>query len=131
MIIGMNKGHPTRLGWQGKLARSMTQNRARPPAQGNVSDQLAGMATIPEAATRHGSYHCSRSRAPVVVGQVFATIRRLREQGLTILLVEQNLKQALEVADRGYVVETGRVALRGSRAELLDDPAVRAVYLGI
>jgi branched-chain amino acid transport system ATP-binding protein len=89
------------------------------------------MATIPEAATRHGSHHCSRSRAPVVVGQVFATIRRLREQGLTTLLVEQHLKQALEVADRGCVVETGRVALRGSRAGLLDDPAVRAVYLGI
>jgi branched-chain amino acid transport system ATP-binding protein len=69
--------------------------------------------------------------APVVVGQVFATIRRLHGEGLTILLVEQNLKQALEVADRGYVVETGTISLHGSSAELLDNPAVRAAYLGI
>ena len=69
--------------------------------------------------------------APVVVSQVFATIRRLHAEGLTILLVEQNLKKALDVADRGYVVETGTVSLRGSSAELLADPAVRAAYLGI
>jgi branched-chain amino acid transport system ATP-binding protein len=69
--------------------------------------------------------------APVVVSQVFATIRRLHGEGLTILLVEQNLKKALEVADRGYVVETGTISLHGSSTELLDDPAVRAAYLGI
>jgi branched-chain amino acid transport system ATP-binding protein len=69
--------------------------------------------------------------APVVVSQVFATIRRLHGEGLTILLVEQNLKKALEVADRGYVVETGTISLHGSSAELLDNPAVRAAYLGI
>jgi branched-chain amino acid transport system ATP-binding protein len=69
--------------------------------------------------------------APVVVSQVFATIRRLHEEGLTILLVEQNLKKALEVADRGYVVETGTISLRGTSAELLADPAVRTAYLGI
>ena len=69
--------------------------------------------------------------APVLVSQVFATIRRLREEGLTILLVEQNLKKALEVADRGYVVETGRISLHGPSAELLGDPAVQAAYLGI
>ncbi len=69
--------------------------------------------------------------APVVVSQVFATIRRLHEEGLTILLVEQNLKKALDVADRGYVVETGTISLRGTSAELLADPAVRAAYLGV
>ncbi len=69
--------------------------------------------------------------APVVVSQVFATIRRLHQEGLTILLVEQNLKKALQVADRGYVIETGTVSLRGSSAELLSNPAVRAAYLGI
>lgn len=69
--------------------------------------------------------------APVVVSQVFATIRRLHGEGLTILLVEQNLKKALEVADRGYVVETGTISLQGSSAELLDNPAIRAAYLGI
>jgi branched-chain amino acid transport system ATP-binding protein len=69
--------------------------------------------------------------APVVVGQVFATIRRLHGEGLTILLVEQNLKKALEVANRGYVVETGAISLRGTSAELLENPDVRAAYLGI
>jgi branched-chain amino acid transport system ATP-binding protein len=69
--------------------------------------------------------------APVVVSQVFATIRRLHGEGLTILLVEQNLKKALEVADRGYVVETGTISLHGNSAELLDNPAVQAAYLGI
>jgi branched-chain amino acid transport system ATP-binding protein len=69
--------------------------------------------------------------APVVVSQVFATIRRLHGEGLTILLVEQNLKKALEVADRGYVVETGTISLHGDSAELLDNPAVQAAYLGI
>jgi branched-chain amino acid transport system ATP-binding protein len=69
--------------------------------------------------------------APMVVSQVFATIRRLHDGGLTILLVEQNLKKALEVADRGYVVETGTISLRGSSTELLANPAVRAAYLGL
>jgi branched-chain amino acid transport system ATP-binding protein len=69
--------------------------------------------------------------APVVVSQVFATIRRLHDEGLTILLVEQNLKKALEVADRGYVVETGTISLHGTSAELLANPAVRAAYLGV
>jgi branched-chain amino acid transport system ATP-binding protein len=69
--------------------------------------------------------------APVLVSQVFATIRRLHGEGLTILLVEQNLKKALEVAGRGYVVETGAISLHGTSAELLESPAVRAAYLGI
>jgi branched-chain amino acid transport system ATP-binding protein len=69
--------------------------------------------------------------APVVVRQVFATIRRLHQEGLTILLVEQNVKQALEVADRAYVVETGRITLQDDAAKLLDHPDVRAAYLGV
>lgn len=69
--------------------------------------------------------------APVVVTQMFGIIRRLHEEGLTMLLVEQNLKKALEVADRGYVVETGAISLQGSAQALLTDPAVRAAYLGI
>lgn len=69
--------------------------------------------------------------APVIVQQVFSIIRRLREDGLTILLVEQNLKKALEVADRGYVVETGKVSMSGPSGDLLADDAVRAAYLGL
>jgi len=69
--------------------------------------------------------------APLVVSQMFAIIRRLHADGLTILLVEQNLVRALKVADRGYVVETGTISLSGTSAELLADPAVRTAYLGI
>ncbi len=69
--------------------------------------------------------------APVIVQQVFEIIRRLHEDGLTILLVEQNLKKALEVADRGYVIETGTVTMSGPSVELLADQGVRAAYLGL
>jgi branched-chain amino acid transport system ATP-binding protein len=69
--------------------------------------------------------------APVVVSQVFDTILRLHAEGLTILLVEQNLKQALEMADRGYVVETGSISIEGAAADLLADPAIRSAYLGV
>ena len=69
--------------------------------------------------------------APVVVSQVFDTIRRLHAEGLTILLVEQNLKKALEMADRGYVVETGSISIEGMAADLLADPTIRSAYLGV
>jgi branched-chain amino acid transport system ATP-binding protein len=70
--------------------------------------------------------------APMLVGQVFETVRRLHaEEGLTILLVEQNLIKALEVADRGYVIETGKIKTQGSSEELVNDSNVRAAYLGI
>jgi len=68
--------------------------------------------------------------APVVASQVFQTIRRLHAEGLTILLVEQNLKKALELADRGYVVETGSISMEGAAADLLTNPAIRSAYLG-
>jgi branched-chain amino acid transport system ATP-binding protein len=69
--------------------------------------------------------------APVVVSQVFDTIRLLQAEGLTILLVEQNLKKALEMADRGYVVETGSISIEGAAADLLADPTIRSAYLGV
>jgi branched-chain amino acid transport system ATP-binding protein len=68
--------------------------------------------------------------APIVVREVFRIIRHLHEAGMTVLLVEQNAYQALKVADRGYVVETGRLAVSGSARELLDDEQVRSAYLG-
>jgi branched-chain amino acid transport system ATP-binding protein len=68
--------------------------------------------------------------APVVSSQAFQIIRRLHADGLTILLVEQNLKKALELADRGYVVETGSISMEGAAADLLTDPAIRSAYLG-
>ena len=68
--------------------------------------------------------------APLVVREIFRIIQRLREQGTTILLVEQNARAALEVADHGYVLETGSIALQGPAAELADDPRVIETYLG-
>jgi branched-chain amino acid transport system ATP-binding protein len=68
--------------------------------------------------------------APLIIADIFRTIRSLRESGLTILLVEQMANQALAVADRAYVLETGRITVQGSGRELLNDPKVRAAYLG-
>lgn len=68
--------------------------------------------------------------APLIVKGIFDAIRQLRESGLTILLVEQMAKQALGVADRAYVLETGHITLEGSGLELLDNPKVKAAYLG-
>jgi len=68
--------------------------------------------------------------APLIIVDIFRTIRKLRETGLTILLVEQMANQALAVADRAYVLETGRITTQGSGRDLLNDPKVRAAYLG-
>jgi branched-chain amino acid transport system ATP-binding protein len=69
--------------------------------------------------------------APIVVQEVFRTVREVRDAGVTVLLVEQNVHQALDLADRGYVLETGRVVLQGPSAELLANPEVRSAYLGL
>lgn len=68
--------------------------------------------------------------APLIVRELFAVVRRLNEDGLSILLVEQNAVAALEVADRAYVLESGRVAVAGSSEALRGDDAVRRSYLG-
>jgi branched-chain amino acid transport system ATP-binding protein len=69
--------------------------------------------------------------APIMVDQVFRTVERLHREGMTIVLVEQNLKKALELAHRGYVIETGRLTISGSSAELSSNDAIRAAYLGL
>ncbi|HEV7664990.1 MAG TPA: ABC transporter ATP-binding protein [Chloroflexota bacterium] len=69
--------------------------------------------------------------APRLVGEMFETLRVLRQQGLTVLLVEQNVHQALELADAAFVLETGRIVLSGPSAELLADERVRNAYLGV
>ncbi len=69
--------------------------------------------------------------APLMVANMFAVIRGIREQGTTILLAEQNAFEALEMADEAFVLETGRVILSGSGKALIDDPLVQKAYLGI
>lgn len=68
--------------------------------------------------------------APLIISQIFEIIRTIREQGVTVFLVEQNANKALNVADRGYVLETGRVVLSDTGANLLINDAVRKAYLG-
>ncbi|EKT59581.1 high-affinity branched-chain amino acid ABC transporter ATP-binding protein LivF [Providencia burhodogranariea] len=68
--------------------------------------------------------------APIIIMQIFDTILRLREEGMTIFLVEQNANQALKLADRGYVLENGHVVLEDSGKALLANEAVRSAYLG-
>lgn len=72
----------------------------------------------------------SQGLAPLVAERVFEAIAELRRQGLTLLMVEQNARRALALAARAYVLEVGRIVRAGSAAELRDDPAVRAAYLG-
>lgn len=69
--------------------------------------------------------------APIVVDEVFRTIDRVKETGTSILLIEQNLVQALAVADRGYVIETGHINIEGKSKDLLHNEDVRKAYLGI
>ncbi|HHV19051.1 MAG TPA: ABC transporter ATP-binding protein [Thermoanaerobacterales bacterium] len=69
--------------------------------------------------------------SPIYTAEVFKTILEIKVQKTTILLAEQNAKKALEIADRAYVLETGRVVLSGSGKDLLDNPAVQEAYLGV
>ena len=68
--------------------------------------------------------------APKVIGEIFSALERLRADGVTILLVEQDAKLALKHSDRGYVMRTGSIVLEGDAAELVEDETVRTIYLG-
>ncbi|MGO3132248.1 MAG: ABC transporter ATP-binding protein [Alcaligenes sp.] len=68
--------------------------------------------------------------APLIIAQIFDIIRMIREEGVTVFLVEQNANKALQVADRGYVLETGKVVMQDTGANLLANPDIRKAYLG-
>jgi branched-chain amino acid transport system ATP-binding protein len=72
----------------------------------------------------------SMGLSPLLVKEIFKIIKELNDDGITILLVEQNAKQALSIAHRGYVLETGKIVLSGNAAELLENDAVKKAYLG-
>jgi branched-chain amino acid transport system ATP-binding protein len=72
----------------------------------------------------------SMGLAPIVVQEIFQTIEKLNNEGMTILLVEQNARAALQIADFAYVLETGQVVLEGPAAKLINEPRVQAAYLG-
>ena len=73
----------------------------------------------------------SMGLAPIIVSQIFEVVRGMKDLGVTVLLVEQNAFGALKIADRGYVMETGRVTMEGPADELIADPRIREAYLGI
>ena len=72
----------------------------------------------------------SMGLSPIMVDKIFEVVEDISKQGVTILLVEQNAKRALGLADRGYVMDSGQVTMTGPAQELLHDPRVRAAYLG-
>jgi branched-chain amino acid transport system ATP-binding protein len=72
----------------------------------------------------------SMGLAPLLVAKIFEIVREIAAQGVTILLVEQNARMALEIAARGYVMESGAITLAAAASELLADPRVREAYLG-
>ena len=69
--------------------------------------------------------------SPILVKEIFSVIRRIRQEGTTVLIVEQNVKQTLAAADRAYVLENGRLVMEGTGESLLNDEHVRAAYLGV
>jgi len=72
----------------------------------------------------------SMGLSPIMVDKIFEVVREVHAQGVTVLLVEQNASRALQIADRGYVMESGLITMNGAARQMLDDPKVRAAYLG-
>jgi len=72
----------------------------------------------------------SMGLAPIIVQDIFRTLREINSQGMTIFLIEQNVRQALKIAHRGYVIETGSIVLEGTGQHLLSEPRVQAAYMG-
>ena len=75
-------------------------------------------------------YEPSMGLSPIRVNEIFDIIRAVSESGTTVLLVEQNAKKALSIADRAYVLETGKIVLSGDAKELLEDDSIKKAYLG-
>ncbi len=69
--------------------------------------------------------------APILIKDIFETVRKIADQGTTVLMVEQDVKHSLSLSDRGYVLEHGRVAMEGNALDMIDDPHIKEAYLGI
>ena len=132
--------------WSRKDRKDLRQDYQRVfdlfPRLAERQDQLAGtlsggeqqMLAVGRAMMTHGRLMLldepSMGLAPVLVREIFQTLREINAAGTTILLVEQNARQALKLAHRGYVLETGRLTVAGTAQELMDNPGVKAAYLG-
>jgi branched-chain amino acid transport system ATP-binding protein len=142
LLLGAYSRLPRFLGFQGKAQADLDRvyelfprlkDRARQSA-GTLSGGEQQMLAIGRALMARPKVMLldepSMGLAPVIVQEVFRTIRRLKEEGITLLLVEQFAKSALEVADHAYVMERGRIAVEGTPADLSRDERVLAAYLG-
>lgn len=132
--------------WSRKDRKNLSQEYQRVfdlfPRLAERQDQLAGtlsggeqqMLAVARALMTRGRLMLldepSMGLAPVLVREIFQTLREINAAGTTILLVEQNARQALKLAHRGYVLETGRLTVAGTAKELMDNPSVKAAYLG-
>ncbi|MBN2122848.1 MAG: ABC transporter ATP-binding protein [Deltaproteobacteria bacterium] len=107
---------------EGQLARTLSGGERQMLALGRGLMSRPRLCAIDEP---------SNGLAPLIVAETFQIIRSLREQGITILLIEQNVKHTLEIADRAYVMENGQIVLEGDSRELIDNDHVRQAYLGL
>jgi len=107
---------------QGQLARTLSGGEQQMVAMGRGLMSRPRLCIIDEP---------SSGLAPIVVDEIFGIIQGLRDQGIAIFLIEQNVQQTLEIADRAYVLENGRVTLEGESKELLEEEVIRKAYLGL
>jgi len=107
---------------RGQLARTLSGGEQQMVAMGRGLMSRPRLCIIDEP---------SSGLAPMVVTEIFETIQGLRDQGIAIFLIEQDVQQTLEIADRGYVLENGRIVLEGNSRELLQEELIRKAYLGI
>jgi branched-chain amino acid transport system ATP-binding protein len=107
---------------QGQLARTLSGGEQQMVAMGRGLMSRPRLCMFDEP---------SSGLAPIVVTEIFHTIERLRDQGIAIFLIEQDVQQTLEIADRAYVLENGRITLAGKSEELLEEELIRKAYLGL
>ena len=143
LLLGAFRRLPRFFGYRRRAAQDLDRVYALFPRLSERSRQLAGslsggeqqLCAIGRALMSEPSLlmldEPSLGLAPVLVDQVMRTVAELHAGGITVLLVEQNLRKALEISERGTVIETGRVRLEGTSAELAANPEIRAAYLGV
>ena len=107
---------------QGQLARTLSGGQQQMVAMGRGMMARPKLCLIDEP---------SSGLAPIVVSEIFQIIKELRDQGITIFLVEQNVQQTMEIANRAYVMENGRLVQAGQCQELLRDESIKKAYLGL
>ena len=107
---------------KGQLARTLSGGEQQMVAMGRGLMSRPSLCIIDEP---------SSGLAPLVVEEIFSIIQGLRDQGIAIFLIEQNVQQTLEIADRAYVLENGRVTLEGESKQLLEEELIRKAYLGL